>query len=221
MLAVARRADRLAALQRECGVAILAGDICQSEVRAAALAQAEQQFGGIDFLVNAAGVSAVERFAEGSADTLRQIMEVNFFAAAEFVREAIPRLQQGRAPLIVNVGSILGHRGIPWHGEYCASKFALHGLSEAIRPELARLGIDLLMVSPGTTNTELYAADLNRQKLPWKQGKGVSPEHVARKTVRAMAHGRKEIIPNFSGRLLTWLSRFLPGAVDRCLRRYG
>jgi short-subunit dehydrogenase len=221
VLAVARRQARLDALRQEHDLAIYAGDVCDRETRTAALAEAQQQFGGVDFLVNAAGISAVERFAEGSAEVLRRIMEVNFFASAEFIREAIPMLRQGKKPLVVNVGSILGHRGIPWHGEYCASKYALQGLSESIRPELAKLGIDLLMVSPGTTQTELYADDPNRQNLPWNMGKGVSPEHVARQTALAMSRGSKEIIPNFAGKLLVWLSRRYPSLVDRAVRRYG
>jgi short-subunit dehydrogenase len=220
VLAVARRQARLEALKQEYGIAIYAGDICAPETRTVALEQARQQFGGIDFLVNAAGISTIERFADGSAEVLRQIMEVNFFAAAELIREAIPMLRQGRAPLVVNVGSILGYRGIPWHSEYCASKFALRGLSESIRPELARSAIDLLMVSPGTTSTELYADAPNRQRLPWKTGDGVSPERVARLTAQAMLRGSKEIIPNRRGKLLVWLSRHCPPLIDRAIRRY-
>src|SRR5581483_9150141 len=126
------------------------------ETRLAALAAAQRQFGGLDILVNNAGVSAWGPFDQAGEDRLRRIREVNFFALAEMTREALPLVKAGRQPLVVNIASILGHRGIPLQAEYCASKFAVRGLSESLRPELARTGIDLLLVSPGTTDTEFF-----------------------------------------------------------------
>jgi short-subunit dehydrogenase len=221
VLAVARRADRLESLASEVSLSFLAGDIRNPAIRAAAIDKCQQQFGGLDFLVNAAGISSVARFAESTPERLREIMEINFFAPAEFIREVIPHLRHGQHPLIVNIGSILGHRGIPWHDDYCASKFALQGLSESLRPELAKEGIDLLVVSPGTTKTELYDADAGRATLPWKQPQGVSAEYVARKTAQAMARGKRKIIPNPQGKLLVALSRWFPSCVDWMIRRYG
>jgi short-subunit dehydrogenase len=226
VLAVARREDRLRQLQADCRdlpgqLEIFAGDISQPEVRTAILAAVREQFGGLDLLVNAAGISAVERFMDSNVDRLRHTLEVNFFAAAELIRLAVPILEKSPQPMIVNVGSILAHRGIPFHANYCASKFALHGLSESLRPELAKRGVDVLVVSPGTTKTDLYADDPNRSHLPWKQPAGVAPEHVAKQAVRAIQRGRKEIIPSTSGKLMVWLSRFCPSMLDRFFRRYG
>lgn len=221
VLAVARRKDRLEQLNRESGIAIIDGDIQDPLVRARVLENCQQLFGGLDFLVNAAGISSSARFADSSAERLREIMEVNFFASTELIRAALPLLRQGRSPLVVNIGSILGRRGIPWHADYCASKFALQGLSESIRPELAALGIDLLVVNPGTTQTGLYEHDTARQNLPWRQPAGVSAEYVAQKTVKAMAANRREIVPSTSGRLLLCLNRWFPGLLDRLMRRYG
>lgn len=226
VLAVARRKDRLRQLQAECRdlpgqLAIFAGDISQPSVREMAITQAVQQFGGLDLLINSAGISAVERFMDSTSDQLRHTLEVNFFAAAELIRLAVPVLEKSSQPMIVNVGSILAHRGIPFHANYCASKFALHGLSESLRPELAKRGIDVLVVSPGTTKTDLYAHDANRGHLPWRQPAGVAPEHVARQAVRAIERGRQEIIPSTSGKLMVWISRFCPGLLDRFFRRYG
>jgi short-subunit dehydrogenase len=228
VLAVARRAELLNQLAADargdkCAspIELLAGDICDASLREHAVIEANRLFGGLDFLVNAAGVSSVNRFVDSSPDRLREIMKVNFFAPAELIRAALPLLQKGTKPIVVNVGSILGHRGIPWHSDYCASKFALQGLSESIRPELAKVGIDLLVVSPGTTKTELYSNDPSQQNLPWPQPHGVSPEYVARKTIRAMARGLHEIIPNSRGRLLVFLSRMSPYWLDRLMARYG
>ncbi|HVX10091.1 MAG TPA: SDR family NAD(P)-dependent oxidoreductase [Pirellulales bacterium] len=212
-------ADRIRAAG---GQAVLApGDVTDRTARSAALAAADREFGGLDILINNAGVSAWGIFDQAQEDRLRRIMETNFFALAELTREAVPYLQRGRAPLVVNVASILGHRGIPFQAEYCASKFAVRGLSEAIRPELRRLNIDLLVVSPGTTESEFFDHLLERAAdLPWRRRRGVPASQVARQTARAMIRGRHEIIPSGQGRLLVWLNRLFPRLVDAWMQRY-
>jgi short-subunit dehydrogenase len=222
----ARRQDMLQRVADEViaarGQAALApGDVTTKEARSAALAVAERQFGGLDILVNNAGVSAWGTFDQADELRLRRIMEVNFFALAEMTREALPLLRQGRQPLVVNIGSILGHRAIPFQTEYCASKFAVRGLSEALRPELARLGIDLLLVSPGTTETEFFEHLIEKSaEMPWRQSRGVSSSYVAAQIVRAMRSGRHEIMPSRRGKLLVWLNRLAPRLVDAWMARY-
>ncbi|HET6881826.1 MAG TPA: SDR family NAD(P)-dependent oxidoreductase [Pirellulales bacterium] len=221
-----RREDRLREVAEKVetlgGQAVVApGDVTEKAVRIAALELAERQFGGLDVLVNNAGVSAWGIFHEASEDRLRRIMDVNFFAPAELMREAAPLLQRGRSPLIVNVASILGHRGIPLQAEYCASKFALRGLSEAIRPELRRLGIDLLVASPGTTESDFFEHLLERAaKMPWRQHRGMPVATVARQVVRAMWQGRHEIVLGGRGKLLVWLNRLAPRLLDTWMERY-
>lgn len=198
------------------------GDITLPETRDAALSAAREELGGLDLLINNAGVSAHGRFQTATPERLRAIMETNFFAAAELIRQSLPLLEQGRQPMVVNIGSILGHRGIPYNSEYCASKFALQGLSEALRAEFKPLGIDLLVVSPGTTDTEFFEHLIDKQgEMPWAQQKGVSAEVVARRTVRAIAAGKQEIIPSLRGWGLVLLNRLFPRTVDRMMARYG
>jgi short-subunit dehydrogenase len=202
------------------------GSIADPQVRQRALEQCRLAGGGLDLLVNNAGVGALGRFADASPQRLREVFEINFFAAVELTREALPLLTDsaaaGRQPLVVNVGSILGHRATPRNSEYCASKFALRGFSESIRPELARLGIGLLLVSPGSTASGFYDHLIDKQgEVPWAEGWAVSPKQVARAAVRAMRRDRREIIPSFSGRMLVWLNRLAPWLVDRVMRRYG
>jgi short-subunit dehydrogenase len=224
---VARRAQPLEDLASQIHAAggsaeYVVGDITDASIRRAVLDRAKSAFGGVDILVNNAGRGAMGRFAEATPDRLRDVFELNFFAAAELIREAIPLLQQGDRPIVVNVGSILGHRATPRNSEYCASKFAMRGLTESLRPELAQLGIDVLLVSPGTTESEFYEHVINPdEKQPWPQQKAVPAESVARAVVRAMQTGKREIIPSARGRLLVWLNRIVPGLVDRLMRRYG
>ena len=108
LVLVARRADRLEQVvnQLACyGRAVfpVVGDVTTPAVRQRALEVARDQLGGLDLLVNNAGISAHGRFVDANAERIRQIMEVNFFAATELMREALPLLQQCRQPMVVNV----------------------------------------------------------------------------------------------------------------------
>lgn len=225
LVLVARRKEKLDELAAEIIAAgsqaeMVVGDVTQPDLRTAAVERAQTRFGGLDILVNNAGVGALGRFDEASTDRLRQVMEVNFFALAEMTRTALPLLVHGRRPLVVNVSSILGHRGIPLSSEYCASKFAVQGLSESIRAELAARGVDVLVVSPGTTETEFFSSVVERRgTVPWAHRRGVPADKVARAIVRAMERGRHEIVPSFPGRILCWLNRFVPRFTDFVMER--
>jgi short-subunit dehydrogenase len=240
LLITARREEALAALAAQCAASgtaceFLPGDITNADLRAMLASRADELWGGLDVIVNNAGVSAHGRFADSDEATLRQVMEVNFFAAAELTRLVIPLLGRhrqragscptlasagGPAPAIVNIGSIIGHRGLPLNSEYSASKFALRGWSEALRAELAGQGIDVLLVSPGTTETEFFEHLVaKREKLPWAKAVGISAAAVAEQTVRALERGRREIFPNWRGRAMVVANRLFPGLVDRAVAK--
>lgn len=224
---LARRADELAAtaaLVRNAGseAVEVPGDVTDATFREAALAAASSRLGGLDVLVNNAGVSAHGRFHESSPDRLRRIVEVNLFAATELTHAAIPLLTRGGDPAVVNVGSILGWRGAPHNAEYCASKFALRGFTEAIRPELRRLGVHALHVSPGTVATPFFDHLIDKRgELPWGARRGISPGRVARATLDALARGRSEVTIGVGAWWLQRLARGAPWLLDRVMRRYG
>src|SRR5437667_6626262 len=153
----ARSEDKLRELGAELGpdVVPFPADVTVEADRARLMADVKARFGGLDVLVNNAGIASWAHFADSSEAILRQIMEVNFFAPTELIRLAIPILVEGQQPAIVNVGSMCGRRGMPAWSEYSASKFALCGLTEALRAELARFDIDVLLVLPGLTRSDL------------------------------------------------------------------
>jgi short-subunit dehydrogenase len=227
LVLLARREDRLAEVAQQisqlCRRAIcIPGDVTDPAVRQRALAAAEEQLGGLDILVNNAGVAAHGRFAEGDPGRVRPIMEVNFFAPVEFIRAAIPLLREGAQPIVVNIGSILGRRGSPHKSEYSASKFAIHGFSEAVRPELARIGIDVLVVAAGPTETEHFDTLLEgTAKLPWGDPPRQPADDVARAIVRGIENGQHEIVTGWRGKALLLLNRLAPRLVDRIMSRYG
>ena len=227
LVLVARRLEKLEEVAREIeaqggDVVLCAGDVTDLSVRDATFVACQEHYGGLDVLINNAGVGGLGRFDEAKSDRLRRIMEVNFFAVAEWTRAALPLLRKGSRPMVVNMGSILGHRAIPHFSEYSASKFALRGLTESLRPELAPYGIDVLLVSPGSTDTDFYDNAIGgRKPLPWSSGSHVSSEHVARATIKAMRRGRREIVPSGQGRMLVWINRLCPSLVDRWMHKYG
>jgi len=226
LLVLARRPERLAELASSTANAagrleVLAGDITVPDVRQAAIEQMQQLYGGMDLLVNNAGIGAAGVFSDAPPERLRRVMEVNFFAATEMVRLSLPLLKTGNWPMIVNVGSILGHRGIPGSAEYCASKFALQGFSESLRAELAPAGIDVLVVSPGTTQTEFFERSIDAALNRRPDRQGMDPAVVARRTIAAIRRGKHEIVVGASGRLLVWANRLFPRLLDSLLARYG
>lgn len=212
-------ADECRRLGAECALAV--GDVVDEAVRRAIVEQAQTAFGGLDILVNNAGIGALGRFDEAAPDRLRRVMEVNFFALVEMTRVALPLLKQGARSLIVNISSILGHRGIPLSSEYCASKFAVRGFSEALRSELAPEGVGVLVVCPGTTKTEFFDSVIDRRgPVPWEGGRAVTAEAVAQATVRAIQRDSHEIVPNFQGKLLILAERLIPRLLDDVMVRF-
>jgi short-subunit dehydrogenase len=227
VLVTARREERLQELAAEIAgsgarASFLAGDITQPGVRRAVLDKAQSLWGGIDVLVNNAGVGAIGPFMDADEARLRRIMEVNFFAPLAMMREAFPLLRNGRRPIIANVGSVLGHRAVPRKSEYCASKFALHGFSDALRAELRSIPIDVLLISPSTTDSEFFDSVLEKQSRTGRfSPKGMNACTVAKKAVHAIRKGSHEIILSPGGKLLVWLDRLCPPLANYLISRFA
>jgi short-subunit dehydrogenase len=147
-------------------------------------------------------------------------MEVNFFAPAELMRLAIPLLGQGRQPAIVNIASMCGRRALPAWTEYSASKYALCGLTEALRGEMARFDIDVLLVLPGLTRSDLPRHLLRCEgRMQIDFGRGQAPEVVAARVLQGLRKNRAETVVGRDAFWMLLVNRFLPGLVDRLLAR--
>jgi short-subunit dehydrogenase len=219
----AERLDALAGTVRAQGGAVtpVPTDAADPAQRARLIEQALAALGGIDVLVNNAGVGALGFFENATEERLRRIMEVNFFAAAELTRLALPHLRRGREPMIVNVASVLGRRAIPGMAEYCASKFALVGWSEGLRAELARLGIHVLVVCPGAIETEFDAHMIERAANRRWRPRRMSADRCARQIVAAMRRRKNEVVITWSAKLLLWANRLAPRLIDWVMTRYA
>lgn len=222
---VARSADRLQSVVKQSSaagpeaVAIMA-DLSRDEDRRRIVQTAVEKLGGLDVLINNAGLGSWAHFADSSEGILRQIMEVNFFAPAELIRMAIPELTQGQQPAIVNVASMCGRRGMPAWSEYSASKFALSGLTEALRGEAVRFGIDVLLVLPGLTNSSLHQnllLERGREKIDFSAG--MDPAAVADGIVQALEKNRTETVLGREARWMLRVNRFAPRLVDWLISR--
>lgn len=223
LLLAARSAEPLHAVaarlaERGAEVAVLAADITQPADREKLLAAVRQRWGGLDVLLNNAGVGSWGHFASSSEAILRKVMELNFFAPAELIRQAIPLLQCGDRPAIVNVSSMCGRRGIPAWSEYSASKFALVGLTEALRAEMTLFEIDVLLIVPGLTRTEYFDNLLRkdgRMRLDFTAG--MQPAEVAAGILRSLAGNRAETTLGREARWVLRMNRLLPRLVDRLM----
>ena len=203
------------------------GDITDLPVRKQCIETACENLGGLDALINNAGVGATALIEATGDELARRLMEVNYFSALSLTRLAIPFLRNSAsknpacAPMIVFLSSVVGLRGVPHYGAYGAAKFAVTGLSESLRAELLNDGIDVLLVSPGTTKTEFFDSLLESSSKPNMPNHNmVTSESVAKRIVAAMKRRKKRIIPYFQAQILYYLNRAFPGLTDRVMSWY-
>jgi len=178
------------------------------------------EFGALDILVNNAGLGLSGKVAEVRAEDLRYVFEINVIGPVNCVQAALPHMKRGGR--IINISSVVGKRAVPKVGGYCASKFALNALSDSLRVELAERGVTVTSVYPGTTRTAFK--DNSRRTKDEKRGwrpKGVGPEKVAEKIVRAAEKGSRDVYVTFPDRLLVLGHTLVPGLIDRALRSWA
>jgi short-subunit dehydrogenase len=225
LVLAARSVDKLqevAAVLRSSGteVEIVGADVTLEDDRQRLLDRVQARFGGLDVLINNAGVASWAHFADSNEAILRQIMEVNFFAPAELIRQAIPILVQGQQPAVVNVASMCGRRAMPAWSEYSASKYALCGLTEALRGELARFDIDVLLMVPGLTRSDFskhFLLSEGRAKIDFHNG--MPPEQVAAAIVAGLCRNTTEKVIGRDARWLLLFNKFFPRLTDWLLGR--
>src|SRR5262245_14777554 len=215
VILAARSGDRLCCFARTLAVRggqtlAITTDLTSEVYRQRLVQAVAAHYGGLDVLINNAGVASFGHFADSTEDVLRRVMEVNFFAPAELIRSTIPLLRQGDQPAIVNVASMCGRRGLPAWPEYSASKFALCGLTEALRGEMARFDIDVLLVVPGLTRTALDKNLLrNEGRMKIEFSGGMAAEDVAARILGILEKNRTEVVLGSEARWILRMNRFL------------
>jgi NADP-dependent 3-hydroxy acid dehydrogenase YdfG len=194
---VARRTDRLdelaAKIEAGGGQALARpADVTDEADATRAVEDAVGYFGGLDILVNAAGMTQVGMVENGNLDDWRYVFELNFWASLYTSRAAIPALRSGGGD-IVNISSTAGRRAVgATFGPYAASKFALTAFNESLRAEVTLAGIRVCIIEPGATATEIHehikdekVREFTRQHVE-KEG-AMRPEDVAAAIVFAVS----------------------------------
>ncbi|MGC4943529.1 SDR family NAD(P)-dependent oxidoreductase [Kribbella sp. DT2] len=138
-------------------VLVVALDVTDADGVLAAVAAAEERFGGIDVLVNNAGRGWYGSVEGMPLDDVRRVLELNFFAVLAVTRAVLPGMRARGNGWVVNMSSVAGLRGTGGFGFYSAAKFALEGLTEVLREEVAEFGVKVLAVEPGAFRTHAYA----------------------------------------------------------------
>lgn len=156
VVATARRVEQLMELTAKDRVLPVALDVTSAEQRQAAVAATVSRFGRIDVLVNNAGRTQVGAVEETTDEELRALFELHFFAPAALTRAVLPIMRAQGGGAIVQMSSVGGQVTAPGFGAYCATKFALEGLTETLHDEVASFGIHTLIVEPGAFRTGLF-----------------------------------------------------------------
>jgi 3-oxoacyl-[acyl-carrier protein] reductase len=154
----------------------------------ALVAHAVEEFGGVDVLVNNAGVGLHKLVEETSPEEFRAVLETNLFGVFHGCRAAIPEMKRRGGGYIVNISSLAGANPHPRMAAYNASKFALNGFSEALMQEVRHDRIKVSYVMPGSVNTEFGGGTVSEENA-WQ----LQPEDVARVVVDLLRHDRRSL----------------------------
>lgn len=181
-------------------------------------------FGGIDILINNAGISMRALLQDTGTDVLHQVMGINFFGTAYCTKYALGSLIE-RKGIVVGISSIAGYRGLPGRSAYCASKFALQGWLEAIRIELRDNGVHVMWVSPGFVASNIRKVALNSEGRPEAESlmneKGMmTAEKCAAAILKAVEKKKRTLIMSATGKQTVFLNRFFPALADKLVHRF-
>lgn len=223
LLLVDRDAQRLSSLQQQVeaqgnNVHLISCDLAAAGAPQQLAKQAVACMGGVDVLVNCAGVSIFGSFAEATPEQTETLWRVNVLVPMQLTRALLPQMQARGHGRIVNVGSIFGSIGFAWFATYSASKFALRGFSEALRRELDGTGVGVTYVAPRFTKTALNDGAVNRMARAVGMNSD-EPSVVAQHIVRAIEQDKKDYYIGWPECLFVRINAFLPRMVDGALRK--
>ena len=226
LVLVARRAKVLAKVASEARklgaqTLVATADVTQPEAVAGAFRKAVKRFGSVDVVVNNAGVLIPSKVVDLERADLQRMLDVNLIGALHVMQEAVRQMRvQGRGH-IVNVGSLAGRRGFSPLGGYCATKFALVGLTEALRTELVGERIHVSLVLPGIVDTPMATAAQHDPATAdvWPEALTMPPSWVVWSIFLAIRFRLTEIAVPPGTALIEKLAALAPGATDALLRR--
>ena len=210
-------ADALAAMVKELDGALAApGDLSSAGECKVLAAQCRELLGGVDMLINLAGINSFAAYEDEAADKIELMMHVNLLAPMWLTRAMLPVMQEQNSGHIVNVGSIFGSIGFAYFTTYSATKFGLRGFSEALRRELADTGIKVSYIAPRAVKTPMNSDVVMRMGEATKMNMD-EPELVVAKIIEAIESDKKDAYFGFPESLFVRINALLPRIVDGSL----
>lgn len=137
------------------GIHPLLLDVTKDDSIVACVAQIVKESGGVDVLVNSAGLGSYGALEDVPMAEAKNQMEINLFGATRLMQLVLPQMRKNRYGKIINISSVGGKVGLPMGSWYHASKFALEGLSDSLRNEVRQFGVDVIVIEPGGTKSEM------------------------------------------------------------------
>jgi NAD(P)-dependent dehydrogenase (short-subunit alcohol dehydrogenase family) len=206
-----------------CQVMAVACDVTNQALCTSAIKEVIRNFGGIDVLVNNAGITQRSRFTDTQVEVFRKVMDVNFFGSLYCTKAAIDSLIERRGMIIVNE-SVAGLTPLLGRTGYSASKHALHGLFTSLRCELREEGVHVLIVCPGFIKTNLQTRALGgdggvTERPQSRVGKQATPESAAAEIYRAAVMKKNLLILTLMGKLGYWVSRVAPILYEKMMTK--
>lgn len=176
------------------------------------------QFGKIDVLINNAGISMRALFEDLDMKVFQKVMDINFYGTVYATKHCLPHILATKGS-IVGVSSINGYRGTPARTAYTASKYAMQGFLEALRTEVMKRGVHVLVACPGFTNSNIRNAALTADgsvqgESPREEEKMMSSEAVAEAVLKATRKRKRDIVLTTQGKLAVFLNKWMPGMMD-------
>jgi len=183
-----------------------------------------KMFGGIDILINNAGISMRAEFKDTSTDVIRKVMDINFFGTVYCTKYALPFIIE-RKGTIAAVSSIAGYRGLPGRSGYSASKFALHGWMESIKTELMESGVHVMWVCPGFTASNIRNAALTNEgkeqgSSPIDEGSIMTAMECGKRILTALEKKKRTIVMTFTGKRAVFMNKFFPALTDKLIHKF-
>ncbi len=222
--ALARSKGRLDELSAELGgpprILTFVADVADDGSMNAAVSEILAGPGVPDVIVANAGVGMDAQFTHTSVEAWHHVFEVNVFGVVRTILPFLPAMiERGRGRILI-ISSAVGKRGVPNYAAYSASKFALHGMADALRPELVGTGVTVGVVCPSSTTTSFEDRKL-REGPPQIRVRVQrhSPESVARALVRMARSTRREMIMSPEAKLMNGINRVAPGFLDWILAK--
>jgi short-subunit dehydrogenase len=183
-----------------------------------------ETFGTIDVLINNAGISMRALLKDVDTETLRQVMDINFWGTVYCTRFALPHISKNKGT-ITGILSVAAFRGLPGRTAYSASKFAVKGFLEALRTEVLADGVHVMWVYPGFIASNIRHAALNKDAKPqgtttMDESKMMTAEECATHILHAIEKKERSVILTALAKRTLFMSRYFPEWADKLIHRF-